>query len=81
MKTFASRDFHADDYKVAEQVREELAKGNPVKWINQYETFYGVGWYTWVKKQLEGIDCLIEVDLWNNHADIPSSLIISPRIA
>lgn len=80
MITLYSKDFSEQDYKVAAQAKEALQNGQQVRWVNNYETFYGVQWFDWVKKQLEGIDCDIVVDDWCKWVSgMPWSLTITPR--
>lgn len=79
-KYFHSRDYSESDYKVAEDVRKELQEGRPVEWYNDYETFYGVGWMSWVKKQLADVPCEIEVTMWCKWVQgMPWGLRITPK--
>lgn len=77
--TLHSRDFSEQDFNVAKQARELLENGTAVHWVNDYETFYGVGWFSWVKKQLEGVNCDIKVAHWCKWVNgMPWALDITP---
>lgn len=57
--------------KLAE-VRETLKNEGVVHVVTTYETFYGVGWYNWLKEQLSDLDCVFEVkgvNKWDDFVD------------
>jgi len=65
--------------KLAE-IREELLNGRPVEVHNQYETFYGHGFDSWLRKGIEDIACDIKVISYNHFADCgyPWTYVITP---
>ncbi len=75
--TLCSKDYSEQDYKVAAQAREALESGMQVKWFNDYETFYGVGWLGWVREQLKGLRYELEVLGWRS--DMASVILITPK--
>lgn len=64
---------------IAQLVRETLQKGKSVVWVCRYDTFYGVGWDSWAKKQLNDIDCTIEETGHNQYYDYADRLLITPN--
>lgn len=64
--------------KIAEVVKDALKKGREVVWTCGYDTFYGVSWYDWVKKQLENVKCTINVKGYNKFHDYVDKVKITP---
>ena len=49
-----------------EEIRKTLLAGEPVRVVNQYETFYGCMFDRWLREGIKDIDCDIEVLNYNH---------------
>lgn len=63
------------------EIREELLNGRPVKVVNLYETFYGVGFDRWLREGIKDIPCDIKVTCYNHFPDTgyPWEYVITPK--
>lgn len=67
--------------KALKEIREELLAGRQVSVHNEYETFYGHGFDSWLRKGIADIPCEIKVTSYNHFADCgyPWTYEITPK--
>ena len=70
-----------EDNEKLSQIRELLLNGEEVEIHNCYDTFYGCGFDSWLRKGLADILCEIEETSWNHFPDCgyPWTYVIRPR--
>ena len=69
--------FTKESAESAERIKEILRTEGKVEVVNQYETFYGVGFDRWFREQLKDIDCTIEVTGYNKWYGYPWEYIVT----
>ena len=68
-----------EDEAKLQEIREELKAGRGVIVHNEYETFYGCGFDSWLRKGIEDIKCEIEVTAMNQWWNYPWEYRITPK--
>ena len=61
------------------EIRSTLLSGEPIEVVNEYETFYGVGFDRWLREGINDIPCEIKVTSYNQLEGYPWSYEIRPK--